>query len=608
MPAGYEGYPGGVATPADVITGFAKEKGDAQTAQENPALVRAQALEASANAQAKQLQNRQSEQTLKDNSIIRDAYRNVDPNATAEQQRAGMQKYAIQNGISAPGYQGLQSHLLTIGTNGAKLNADERANHMADNEELGNILQALKTSGPEGSAERAAAANQYLPQLQSLAPKTDWSTFGNPTDQDLDLRIGVAGHAGKVLEQSKTAADTAKIKADTEKTAQETSAARLAQAKQELSGVTDADSFAQWKQKYSNIPAPSTYSPAWVANQVRTAVPVEKQPTYDIDKLKAANGITGNNDFENVFLPAYAAKLGKRIQDLTPDEKLSSFSAYTQAKADPEVRASLLATRALASAMHQMQLNQQPTPESARAVAQDIIAHRMSPEQMSSMFGGFGPTGQVFKRMVYGEAKKLDPEFNFEQASAEYGFAKSPGFQNTVRYMDGLLNSLPRLQDAANKLNNGSVKSINSLINAGKSQFNSVDLKAFNTDRTLIGDEVAKILQGGGTGSGTSDKKLEQAQKIFGESDDPAVIAAAIKEVYPLIGNRRSTLTRGTYMEHQSRVGEQPGGAPGGPAASAIPGPVKQLLGASGVSAGVHTLSDGTKWLKATDGTITRQP
>jgi hypothetical protein len=265
--------------------------------------------------------------------------------------------------------------------------------------------------------------------------------------------------------------------------------------------------------------------------------------------------------FEKDFLPGWAQQHGKTIDQLQGTERqraLQDFNA-SQADKDPEMRAARLASMQTAEILKQMQLQQQPTPEQAAQVATDVIHHRLAPEQMSQMFGGFGPTGQAFKRMVYGEAKKIDPNFDFEQAAADYNFSKSPAFQNTVRMMDSALNSTDRLQQSANALANGKVRSINALVNAGRDQFNSVNLRKFQTDRTLVGDEVAKVLQGGGTGSGTSDAKLKQAQDIFRDSDDPAVIASAINEVKQIMGYRRQAVTRGTYME-----GKTPPEAPAG--------------------------------------------
>jgi hypothetical protein len=242
-----------------------------------------------------------------------------------------------------------------------------------------------------------------------------------------------------------------------------------------------------------------------------------------------------------------------------------AMQTYKEQNADPEMRAAALAQKNLAMALTQMQLNQAPTKEQAASVAEDLVAHRISPDQLASLFSTRGKEGLAFKLAVTSEAKKLDPQFNFEEAAANYQLVKSPQFQNTVRYMDSVAESLPRLQAAATTLNNGSVRSINELVNAGKNQFNNVDLKRFNTDRVLVGDEVAKILSGGGTGSATSDAKLKQGMDLLNQSDNPAAIATAVQEIQALIGYRRRALTRGTYME-----GLTPGGAPTG---SSTPAP-----------------------------------
>jgi hypothetical protein len=225
---------------------------------------------------------------------------------------------------------------------------------------------------------------------------------------------------------------------------------------------------------------------------------------------------------------------------------------YKTQNADPDLRAAALAQRNIAGLLAQMQLNNQPTKEQASSVADDLVNHRIAPEQLASLFSTRGAAGMAFKLQVASEAKKIDPTFNFEAASAEYQLAKSPGFQNTVRYMDSTMESMPQLLKNAQALNNVSVRSVNKLINAGKNEFNNVDLKKFKTDVTFVGDEIAKILAGGGTGNVTSDAKLKQGQDVFSTSDDPQAIAAALGEVQSLMGNRRRALTRGTYMEGSS--------------------------------------------------------
>lgn len=279
------------------------------------------------------------------------------------------------------------------------------------------------------------------------------------------------------------------------------------------------------------------------------------------------------DDFGKYFLPAYAAKtLNKPLAEVTPEDIKSlkpeqmqdAFTQFGTSKETPDTKAMrqmAMETQQLHHSMLQMQIGQMPTPDDAKVAAQMVANHQMSPSQMTATFGGFGAQGQAFKRMVVKELTKIDPNFNFEEAESTYGLVKSPAFQNTVRYMDSVQESIPLVIDRANKLANGNIRGINALVNAGKNQFNGVDLKKFQTDRTLVADEIAKILQGGGTGSGTSDAKLKQASEILGSTDSPRAIAAAMGEVQSLIGYRRKAMTRGTYMEGTQAKGAEPAAA-----------------------------------------------
>jgi len=247
---------------------------------------------------------------------------------------------------------------------------------------------------------------------------------------------------------------------------------------------------------------------------------------------------------------AVAANKGQPLSDEQAKAVATkSMQQYAEAKSDPAVRDAALAQKNVALLLAQAQLNQMPTPEQAKSVAEDMVNHRIAPEQLASLFSTRGKEGLAFKLAVTSEAKKLDPQFNFEEASASYNLAKSPAFQNTVRYMDSVLESMPRLLQNAKNLGNGDFRSWNQLANAAKSQFNDTDLKRLRTDAVLVGDEVAKILAGGGTGSTTSDAKLKQGMDIISQTDSVPAMAAALDEIQTLIGYRRKAQTRGTYME-----------------------------------------------------------
>lgn len=219
---------------------------------------------------------------------------------------------------------------------------------------------------------------------------------------------------------------------------------------------------------------------------------------------------------------------------------------------DPELTDLLKESAMTRNALLKMQQGMMPTKEDAAAIADDIVTHKLAPSQINLIVQSRGGMGSGFKTMIEREVRRMDPAYNWQEGESNYQLVKSPTFQQTVRYMDGVRESLPRLQQTANALANGNVRFVNGLRNMTGNQLNDPTLKAFRTDVLLVADEIAKILQGGGTGSGTSDAKLKQASSVIDASDSPAAIAASLKEVKFLMDNRRKSLTRGTYLENQA--------------------------------------------------------
>lgn len=297
------------------------------------------------------------------------------------------------------------------------------------------------------------------------------------------------------------------------------------------------------------------YSPKYQAEQAKLKEPIKAGPEEVVNTPeRAAQGLpplmTGGakpKDEWESFQTAYANQnKAKDWNSLTPQQQMAGFAQFATSKQTPESQD----LQDLRRTMLQLQIGQQPTKEDAQGFAQSMVNHTMAPSQIQ-LLGGFGTAGAAFKRMVLTEAQKIDPSINWEEAESNYQLVKSPGFQNTVRYMDAVQNSIPRLEQNVAKLGNGKYRSLNDLVNASKGEFNSADVKAFKTDATLVGDEVAKLLQGGGTGNATSDAKLKQGVDLFSSSDDVPAMAATVKEIQYLLGNRRSSLTRGTYLEQQ---------------------------------------------------------
>jgi hypothetical protein len=193
-------------------------------------------------------------------------------------------------------------------------------------------------------------------------------------------------------------------------------------------------------------------------------------------------------------------------------------------------------------------------PEDVQGAVQAILSGRMAPSQLT-LVGGMGSRGVKFKQAVVAGVNKQNPEFNWQQAESGYKFGSSAATQNTVRFLDNIEKTLPVLQQASNDFKRSGVRVINKALLASKSQFGNTDVVKFEFARNILADEIAKILQGGGTGSGTSDAKLHQALDLLGGDMTPQQFDTALSVAKELLGTRRESLTKGTFMERK------PGGA-----------------------------------------------
>lgn len=191
--------------------------------------------------------------------------------------------------------------------------------------------------------------------------------------------------------------------------------------------------------------------------------------------------------------------------------------------------------------------------ERVETAAQALISNRMAPSQLATFFVGMGKdSASQLRSLVMQRVSQLQPDFNFSQAEANYKFGSSAATQSTVRYIDNIKKTLPVLRQASADFKRSNVRVINQALLAGKSQVGNTDVVKFEFARNILADEIAKILQGGGTGSGTSDAKLQQAQQLLSGDMTVAQFDTALNMADELIGMRGTSLTKGTFMERPS--------------------------------------------------------
>jgi hypothetical protein len=143
---------------------------------------------------------------------------------------------------------------------------------------------------------------------------------------------------------------------------------------------------------------------------------------------------------------------------------------------------------------------------------------------------------------------KFGKTFDLAQSQADYKFANNPGTQNTLRYLNSLTGAdnkggnLGALVTLSNKINRTDFPALNNGAAWAKIQTGNPQMVAYYTAVTETADQVAKILQGGGSGGGTSDAKLKQAAELFDKGFSKDQIVAVSDTLRSLLANRKTEM------------------------------------------------------------------
>lgn len=158
---------------------------------------------------------------------------------------------------------------------------------------------------------------------------------------------------------------------------------------------------------------------------------------------------------------------------------------------------------------------------------------------------------------AYSYAKYGKP-FDMAKAQIDYKEAQNPTVRSTLRYLNSLTGddnksgNLGDLVNYSNKFNGTTFKSINDVKAWAQQHANDTDASNYATAIVETSDQVAKILQGGGSGGGTSDAKLKQAEELFNRGFSAKEIAGVADTLRGLLSNRKTEMIRGNrYLEKQ---------------------------------------------------------
>lgn len=214
-----------------------------------------------------------------------------------------------------------------------------------------------------------------------------------------------------------------------------------------------------------------------------------------------------------------------------------------------------------------------------RTVSEAIISGDMDPSQLSKRTSTYN--AQLADLQAVSQAKYGIP-FDMAKASADYKVASNIQMQNTLKYLNSLVGpdnhggNLQTLVNNSNQITRTQFPALNDVAAWGRLQTGDPAIAGYRANVLEVADQVAKILQGGGTGSGTSDEKLKQAQNMFSTGFNNAQILDVANTLRQLLGNRKTELIgNNVYLNrwfgpNGTRVGQPPTGG-GGPAAQTVP-------------------------------------
>lgn len=185
--------------------------------------------------------------------------------------------------------------------------------------------------------------------------------------------------------------------------------------------------------------------------------------------------------------------------------------------------------------------------DTVESLAQQLVNGTLAPAELSKR-----ATGQASYNSILVAAGKLTGSngkpFDIAKADRDYKYANNPNTLNTLNYLKSLVGTsdspgnLGELKVQSDALSRTKFPALNKISNWEKLETGDPSIAAYHATLTEVSDQIAKILQGGGTGSATSDAKLAQATKLFNSNFSKAQIDATIAAIQPLLTNRAKAL------------------------------------------------------------------
>lgn len=193
--------------------------------------------------------------------------------------------------------------------------------------------------------------------------------------------------------------------------------------------------------------------------------------------------------------------------------------------------------------------------DTVQSLAQMLVDGLLSPAELSKRATGNAPYNDILVAAGKLTGSNGKP-FNIAQADRDYKFANRPQTQDTLNYLGSLVGSvdpangttsggnMDDLVTLSNSIDRTSFPALNDLAAWGRYSSGDPKIAQFQAVATEVADQVAKILQGGSGGGGTSDAKLQQAVNLFNTNFTKDQLTAVISSLKPLLMNRAKNIVK----------------------------------------------------------------
>lgn len=172
-------------------------------------------------------------------------------------------------------------------------------------------------------------------------------------------------------------------------------------------------------------------------------------------------------------------------------------------------------------------------------MARALVEHDADPSQLTKRAKDYNMRlidADNYSMQTYGK------HFDLAKAQSDYKFASEAGTKNTLNFLNSVMPSLTQLVQQSDRIPRTNYPAINDVLDWERLAKGNPAVAAYHTTILETADQVAKILQGGGTGNATSDAKLKQSSDLFNAGFSSDSIRAIANDLLPLLNNRKSAM------------------------------------------------------------------